>query len=375
MKYINVDKLKEEIERFSATEYGDNTFGDDVANGALYYVLEEIIPSLQQEETDMGEVSDGYHTFNELYYYRMLYNAAFFNLLPKEWVHKSKRHHTGEECFGGGWFIVMANLPTGQISNHYELKDWDLFQVPEKEFADEWDGHTPQEAAERLREYLQQEQSNKESLNESQQEFVNIVTERMLKEGPIPTLKGKQKAEFEKEFNRFKQIAGMVNWPSYEEIYKKIILWFMAWGAYNLPNLGKSIDLCRMDIQQEQHKSRLIQVKCIHPHDESWEKDKAYTCNVWHHNSLNIDFWDVYYDYGNNPNYVQFSSIEMLNKEFIIVQQKQSDVDLEKFDNEVTKIWGRCAAEPNDTLACLHIETFIDIAHHFYNLGINAGKV
>lgn len=107
--------------------------------------------------TDMGDISDGYHTFNELYYYRMLYNAAFFNLLPKEWVHKSKRHHTGEECFGGGWFIVMANLPTGQISNHYELKDWDLFQIPEKEFADEWDGHTPQEAAERLHRYLQQE--------------------------------------------------------------------------------------------------------------------------------------------------------------------------------------------------------------------------
>ena len=109
----------------------------------------------------MGEVSDGYHTFNELYHYRMLYNAAFFNLLPKEWVHKSKRHHTGEECFGGGWFIVMANLPTGQISNHYELKDWDLFRVPEKEYADEWDGHTPQQAAERLYKYLQQEQPKK----------------------------------------------------------------------------------------------------------------------------------------------------------------------------------------------------------------------
>jgi GNAT superfamily N-acetyltransferase len=108
----------------------------------------------QKEPSDKGEISDGYHTFNELYYYRMLYNAAFFNLLPKEWVHKSKRHHNGEECFGGGWFIVIAQLPTGQISNHYELKDWDLFQVPEKEIADEWDGHTPQEAAERLHRYL-----------------------------------------------------------------------------------------------------------------------------------------------------------------------------------------------------------------------------
>ena len=115
----------------------------------------------------MGEVSDGYHTFNELYYYRMLYNAAFFNGLAfyDNWadgnwhvdfdVHKSKRHSTGEECFGGGWFIVMAELPTGQISNHYEMKYWDLFKIPEKEFANTWDGHTPQQAAERLKNYLE----------------------------------------------------------------------------------------------------------------------------------------------------------------------------------------------------------------------------
>jgi len=119
----------------------------------------------QGEPQDKGEISDGYHTFNELYYYRMLYNVAFFNMLPKEWVHKSKRHNDGEECFGGGWFIVMANLPTGQISNHYELKDWDLFQIPEKEIADKWDGHTPQEAADRLHKYLlKKHDEQKESL-------------------------------------------------------------------------------------------------------------------------------------------------------------------------------------------------------------------
>jgi len=158
MKYIDAEKLLSEIERLnSLVPYGSKDRHDDGLHDA-YKAVKNIIDSLQQEQTDMGEVSDGYHTFNELYYYRMLYNAAFFNLLPKEWVHKSKRHHTGEECFGGGWFIVMANLPTGQISNHYKLKDWDLFHVPEKEFADEWDGHTPQEAAERLHKYLQQEQ-------------------------------------------------------------------------------------------------------------------------------------------------------------------------------------------------------------------------
>lgn len=130
-------------------------------------LINDFEKAMQKEPEDKGEISDGCHTFNELYYYRMLYNAAFFNLLPKEWAHKSKKHHDGEECFGGGWFIVMANLPTGQISNHYELKDWDLFQIPEKEIADEWDGHTPQEAAERLHKYLQEKQKEEKPINES----------------------------------------------------------------------------------------------------------------------------------------------------------------------------------------------------------------
>lgn len=56
-----------------------------------------------------GEVSDGFHTFDELYHYRMLYNAAFFNSLEGKYdVHKSYRHADGELCFGGGWFIVPA---------------------------------------------------------------------------------------------------------------------------------------------------------------------------------------------------------------------------------------------------------------------------
>lgn len=100
------------------------------------------------------EMSDGYHTFNELYNYRLLYNAAFFNSLNGKYnVHKSYRHSDGQLCFGGGWFIVMADLPTGQISNHYKISEWNLFNIPVKERADIWDGHTPTEAADRLHKF------------------------------------------------------------------------------------------------------------------------------------------------------------------------------------------------------------------------------
>lgn len=120
-------------------------------------------PEPEAEPGDMGEVSDGYHTFNELYRYRMLYNAAFFNLLARNGqveVCKSRRHSDGEKCFGSDdWFIVMAMLPTGQVSNHYESKYWDLFDVPERETSFEYDGHTPNEAADRLEQYLNQKKS------------------------------------------------------------------------------------------------------------------------------------------------------------------------------------------------------------------------
>lgn len=106
----------------------------------------------------MNKVSDGYHTFDELYHYRALYNAAFFNEYYVNYgkVLKSRKHSDGKFCFDadGEWFIVMVELPTGQISNHYHADYWDLFQVEEQETADEWDGHTPQQAAERLEAFL-----------------------------------------------------------------------------------------------------------------------------------------------------------------------------------------------------------------------------
>ncbi len=116
-----------------------------------------------------GETSDGYHTFNELYEFRLLYNAALFNVWANmssniPLVTKSWRHSDGEPCFGGGWFVVTAQLPTGQITNHYEEKDWDLFQIPEVRTAPEWDGHTAQDVATRLRAFLAPNTNPKEEI-------------------------------------------------------------------------------------------------------------------------------------------------------------------------------------------------------------------
>lgn len=109
-----------------------------------------------------GSTSDGFHTFDELYLHRKLLNAGLFRTWhiwpgPEGYgadVHKSWRHSDGELCFGGGWFIVVAQLPAGQISYHYPAADWDLFQIPERELPAEFDGHTAEDVVARLEAWL-----------------------------------------------------------------------------------------------------------------------------------------------------------------------------------------------------------------------------
>jgi len=108
-----------------------------------------------------GSTSDGYHTFDELYEFRMLYHAAFVNALPTyqgrsltPTTVKSWKHSDGEPCFDGGWFIVVTTLPTGQISNHYEANNWNLFDVSEVDLPPAYDGHDASDVLNRLQAYL-----------------------------------------------------------------------------------------------------------------------------------------------------------------------------------------------------------------------------
>lgn len=130
------------------------------ADDRILDILDELLDWLEAALTARpapqpvdGNTSDGFHTFNELYDYRKAFNALLFNAWAEGHrydVHKSWRHSDGELCFGGGWFIVVAETPEGQISNHYPTNDWSLFQLPERERSNPYDGHTPQVALQRM---------------------------------------------------------------------------------------------------------------------------------------------------------------------------------------------------------------------------------
>lgn len=108
----------------------------------------EIVNQLA-EEIVMGNISDGYHTFNELYHHRAVLFAVICNS-NKEQAWKSKLHDTGDMY--EGMFIVGIETPEGQATYHYDINPyWDMFKVKELPKAPKWDGHTPDEAIRRIR--------------------------------------------------------------------------------------------------------------------------------------------------------------------------------------------------------------------------------
>ena len=112
----------------------------------------EYIKELQKclSAGDIGLFSDGNHTFNELYHHRAVLTAIAFNA-HKDIAWKSKRHHDPDDLMYDGMFIVGMETPYGQATYHYDIEPyWDLFDVKELERAPKWDGHTPNDAVDRL---------------------------------------------------------------------------------------------------------------------------------------------------------------------------------------------------------------------------------
>lgn len=97
---------------------------------------------------NIGEFSDGYHTFNELYHHRAALFSVICNMFPKK-AWKSKLHDTGDMF--DGMFIVGIETEQGQATYHYDIEPyWDMFNVKELEKAPKWDGHTPSDAIRRI---------------------------------------------------------------------------------------------------------------------------------------------------------------------------------------------------------------------------------
>ena len=104
------------------------------------------------------DVSDGYHTFTELYEHRYALFAALAKVISYyernrgtiAW--KSKLHNDGtmfEDSFVAG-IEVNTSKKIVQITYHFPLRLWSKLDVVELKKAPPYDGHTPDDVIKRL---------------------------------------------------------------------------------------------------------------------------------------------------------------------------------------------------------------------------------
>lgn len=120
---------------------------------------EEINLVIKTSGVDTNLISDGYHTFGELYEHRIGLFIALCNHVAdsdclyggKKSVWKSKLHSDGSSF--DGWFVMGIGEDAGaQITYHLPMDKWDdCYLAKEIDRAPEFDGHTSQDVLNRLK--------------------------------------------------------------------------------------------------------------------------------------------------------------------------------------------------------------------------------
>lgn len=126
-----------------------------IANKIVVAKINETLQEMKEKGFPIGEVSDGYHTFDELYEHRIVLWIALCKMskhagFVNPW--RSKVHSDGSVM--EGWFVLgMYVRPGDQMTYHLPMSEW-----INCEFADtmakapDFDGHTSSDVLKRLSE-------------------------------------------------------------------------------------------------------------------------------------------------------------------------------------------------------------------------------
>jgi hypothetical protein len=151
MKLKELINKIEELKEIAIKEIENNRTSSELSKRAheaaiRINIYKEILEMIRT--TDLSTISDGYHSFKELYFHRVvLFSIICSQNKEKAW--KSKLHADG--TMYDNYFIVGINtLEHGkysyQYSYHYSMEHWKLFEdIKELPNAPEWDGHKPED--------------------------------------------------------------------------------------------------------------------------------------------------------------------------------------------------------------------------------------
>ena len=111
---------------------------------------------------ETSEVSDGFHTFGELYEHRCSLFVALMKTNPT--ISWRAQHHEDGMMFEGGWCVVGMHLPVGDVTYHIPIKMWDMLDnvgIETLVNAPKFDGHTAADVVKRLDKWTNSLNNNK----------------------------------------------------------------------------------------------------------------------------------------------------------------------------------------------------------------------
>lgn len=136
---VEAEKL---AKQFGSKDPSGEWWGHDTTIGNPVRVIADALRQTAKEVYEViGETSDGFHAFNELYEHRVL---LWINLCltQKDKCYVVENHYDG-------WFLLGMETEDGQISYHCPNKHLDFVSQIKRHHPD-FDGHTSKQVIERL---------------------------------------------------------------------------------------------------------------------------------------------------------------------------------------------------------------------------------
>ncbi len=140
-----------------------------MANAIIEKINNDIKEYKDRTKNSADDISDGYHTFGDLYKHRTYLLALAMIHLPYAW--KARKHEDG--TMFDGMFVVGFPTPNGMVTYHCDNEYWNDFKVPEIPHAPHFDGYSDADVLDREKAFL--DSTNTRLVNNTNIDNINKI--------------------------------------------------------------------------------------------------------------------------------------------------------------------------------------------------------
>ena len=140
-----------------------------MANAIIEKINNDIKEYKDRTKNSADDISDGYHTFGDLYKHRTYLLALAMIHLPYAW--KARKHEDG--TMFDGMFVVGFPTPNGMVTYHCDNEYWNDFKIPEIPHAPHFDGYSDADVLDREKAFL--DSTNTRLVNNTNIDKINKI--------------------------------------------------------------------------------------------------------------------------------------------------------------------------------------------------------